>query len=202
MTELGSSYSLLENSVRADVSCYVSRTSDFIQGAYTVSASGSTVTYTYTPVNTEQVDARGVEGGLEFAFRGERVGGVNLTLQNVENGENESLPYMPQTRVNSWFSKSFEPLPDLVVNVSMDATYEGKHLEPWGSSQGPFLVVEEKLSVSLAGFTAFARLRNATNEYYPSRYIEFFPGWKGPDAVYYPMPSRNYDVGITVQLLD
>jgi vitamin B12 transporter len=200
MTELGSELSFFENSVRADVSCYVSRTSDFVQWTSEVSLPDFRVTY--TPLNTEQVDARGLEAGLGFAVGGKPLGGVNLTLQRVEDGKGESLPYMPQTRANFWFARGFEPLSDLVVNVSVDATYVDRHLEPLGSSQGPFLTMEGKLSASLAGFTAFARLRNATNEYYPSRNLEFAPGQKGPQAIYYPMPGRNYDVGILLRLLN
>lgn len=200
MTELGSSFSLIENAVRVGASCYLSKTSDFVQWTSAVSAPDLTVTY--APLNTEEVEARGVEAGLGLAFRGEPVGGLNLTVQSVENGKGEPLPYMPQTRANLWLSKGFEPLPELIVNVNVDATYEGRHREPLGSSQRPFFVMEERLSVSLAGFTAFARLRNATDEYYPSRNLEFAPGQKGPDAIYYPMPGRNYDVGILLRLLD
>jgi outer membrane cobalamin receptor len=200
MTEIGSDFSLFKNSARAGVSCYVSRTSDFIQ--WTSSVSLPDLTVAYMPLNTEQVVAGGVEAGLGFAVGNEPLGGVNLTLQKVENGRGESLPYMPQTRANFWLSKGVEPLPDLVVNMSIDGTYVGKHLEPLGSSQGPFLIMEGKLSATLAGFTAFARLRNATNEYYPSRNLEFAPGQKGPEAIYYSMPGRNYDVGILLQLLD
>jgi len=200
MTELGSDLFFLKNSIRAGVSCYVSRTSDFVQWASAVSLPDFTITY--IPLNTEQVNARGLEAGLGFAVGGEPLGGINLTVQRVENGKGESLPYMPQTRANFWFSRGLEPLPDLVVNVSVDATYVGKRLEPLGSSQGPFLTMEGRLSASLAGFTAFARLRNVTNEYYPSRNLEFAPGQKGPEAIYYPMPGRNYDVGILLRLLN
>jgi vitamin B12 transporter len=200
MTELGSELSFFNNSVHADASCYVSKTSDFVQ--WTSEASLPDLSVTYIPLNTAQVNARGLEAGLDFAVGGEPLGGVNLTLQRVEDGQGESLPYMPQTRANLWFSRGFEPLPDLVVNASIDATYVGKRLEPLGSSQGSFLTMEGKLSASLAGFTAFARLRNATNEYFPSRNLEFAPGQKGPQAFYYPMPGRNYDVGILVRLLD
>jgi len=202
MTELGSNFSFLRNSVHAGVSSFVSRTTNFVSWTSVVSMTETDSTVTYIPLNTEQVVAGGLEASVGLAFHGEPVGGANITLQRVENGNGESLPYMPQTRANFWLSKSFEPLPDLVFKLNIQATYEGEHREPMGSLQGPFFITEGKVSASLAGFTAFARLKNATKEYYPSRNLEFAPGQSGPQAVYYPMPGRNYDVGIMVQLLD
>lgn len=202
MTELGSSFSFLKNSVHAGVSTFVTRTTNFVSWTSVISMSETDSAVTYIPLNIEQVVAGGLEAGVGFALHGESVGGVNVTLQRVENGKGEALPYMPQTRANLWLSKGFEPFPDLIVKLDIQATYEGENREPMGFSQGPFFITEGKISASLAGFTAFARLKNATNEYYPSRNLEFAPGQSGPRAVYYPMPARNYDMGIMVQLLD
>jgi hypothetical protein len=52
----------------------------------------------------------------------------------------------------------------------------------------------------VAGFTAFARLKNATDEKYPSRSLLALE--EGRAASYYPMPERSYEVGILWRLLD
>jgi len=202
MTELGSSFSFLRNSVRTGATMFAVRTTDFVSWTSVVSIAGTDSTITYVPLNTDEVTAGGLEASLDLAFRGESIFGGNVTVQRVENQKGETLPYMPGTRINLWFSKGFEPLRDLRFKLDVRATYEGKQFEPFGFRQGPFFITEGGLSASIAGFTAFARLKNATNESYPSRNLQFAPGQRGPEPVYYQMPGRNYDVGILVRLLD
>ena len=199
MGEVGSRFNLLNGVVRGGATCFASRTEDYIEWTSSVSFSDSTSTF--RPENTEQVDARGAELALEFARKGRALAGANLTLQKVEDQTGAKLPYMPESRLNLWFSHGVEPFPELEVELRVDATHVGKCIEPnFGSSQGPFFLMEGKLSGTVAGFTAFVRLRNATDEDYPSRFPR--PPERGEPFSYYPMPGRNYEIGILWRLLD
>ncbi len=199
MGEVGSRFSLLGDHVRGSATCFAARTEDYIQWESSVSSSDLAVTF--EPVNTEQVDAIGAELAVDVASRGIPVAGMNLTLQRVEDAGGTPLPYMPESRLNLWFERRFEPLPELEMSLSLDATLIGKHTESMGSTVGPFFILEEKLSGSIAGFTAFIRLRNATDETYPSRYLKS-PASEGKPASYFPMPGRGYEFGILWTLLD
>jgi outer membrane receptor for ferrienterochelin and colicin len=196
MGELGSRFSLLGGAIRGSATCYASRTEDFIEWGFSVNTSDSTVTYC-EPVNVEQVDALGAELTLDFARGGESLARLNVSLQNVEDQDGVAVPYMPRSRCNLWLARSIEPFPELTMTLSVDATYLGECTEPGNSRQGPFFLVEQKLSGSIAGFTAFVRLRNVTDEVYPSRYPK--PGEPG---VYFPMPGRTYEIGFLWKLVD
>jgi outer membrane cobalamin receptor len=198
MGELGSRFNFLGGFVRGGATCFASRTEDYIQWVSSVSFADQTVTF--TPANTAQVDARGAELAVDFSRKGMPLVGANLTLQRVEDQTGAKLPYMPESRLNLWYSQSVEPFPELEVNLRVDATSVGKSVEPLGSSQGSFFLVEGKLSGTMAGFTAFARLRNATDAEYPSRSLRLLE--EGQPARYYPMPGRNYEIGLLWKLLD
>ncbi|MBN1503444.1 MAG: TonB-dependent receptor [Candidatus Eisenbacteria bacterium] len=198
MGEVGSRFSVLNDFLRGGATCYASRTEDYIEWAQSVSFSDSTVTY--RPENSDQVDAVGAEMCLEVARKGKSVAGANLTLQSVEDAADARLPYMPESRLNLWFTHGVEPYPELEVELAVDAAHVGTCAEPFGSTQGPYFLLEGRLSASLAGFTAFARLRNASDEEYPSRSLMSLE--EGRSAAYYPMPGRSYEVGILWRLLD
>ncbi|KPJ60796.1 MAG: hypothetical protein AMJ46_04830 [Latescibacteria bacterium DG_63] len=207
MVELGSDFSSRGALIRGGLTGFLSRTSDFIEWTSVESVADSMTTY--MPLNVEQVDVRGVEGSLVLASRGEPVAGANVTLQRVEEKTGELLPYMPEFRGNLWFSRSFEPLPGLTVNFRLDATYLGKYLEPTGLSEeprlwseGPFFLLEERLSASVAGFTAYVCFHNMTDEDYPSRYLESPYTQQRGRPLYYPMPGRQYEVGMLWRLVD
>ena len=198
MGEVGSRFSVLNDLLRGGATCFASRTEDYIEWTSAVSFSDSTVTY--RPENADQVDALGAELCLEVSRKGRPVAGANLTLQKVEDDDGVKVPYMPESRLNLWFAHGVEPFPELKVELAVDATHVGTCAEPLGSTQGPYFLLEGRLSASLSGFTAFARLRNATNEEYPSRSLMALEA--GRPASYYPMPERNYEIGILWRLLD
>ena len=196
--ELGSRFTVLNGLLRGGATFYASRTEDYIAWVSSESDSGSTITY--RPENTNQVVALGAELALEAFRKGKPVAGANLTLQKVEDEAGVKVPYMPESRLTLSFTHGVEPFPEFEVELSVDATHVGTCTEPLGSSQGPYFLLEGRLSGSVAGFTAFVRLRNATDEEYPSRSLMALE--EGRPASYYPMPERNYEIGILWRLLD
>ncbi|UCF78715.1 MAG: TonB-dependent receptor [Candidatus Eiseniibacteriota bacterium] len=207
MVELGSDFAVRNGALRGGLAAFLSGTSDFIEWSSVESEADSMTTY--TPLNLEEVNVRGVEGHVVVTSDGEDVACLNVTLQRVERETAELLPYMPELRVNSWFTRSLEPFPELFVTFRLDATYVGEYLEPTGISEpplfwseGPFFLLEERLSASVAGFTAYLRVRNMTDEQYPSRYLESPYTEALGRPVYYPMPGRQYEIGMTWRLVD
>jgi outer membrane cobalamin receptor len=207
MVELGSNFSAGGELFRGGFTGFLSRTTDFIDWSSVESIADSMTTY--KPMNLERVDVRGIEGSLEVRSDGRPLAGLNVTLQRVEQKTGELLPYMPEYRGNVWFSRSFEPLPELTMSFRLDATYLGEYLEPTGLSEaplfwseGPFFLLEERLSASIAGFTAYLRFRNMTDEDYPSRYLESPYTQERGRPLYYPMPGRDFEVGMTWRLVD
>jgi len=198
MGEVGSRMNFLNGILRGGATCYASRTEDYIEWVSTVSDSGKTITY--RPENSDQVDAVGAELALEASKAGWPAAGVNLSLQRVEDKEGVKVPYMPASRLNLSLAYGVEPFPDLKIELAADATHVGTYTEPLGSSQGPYFLLEGRLSGSLSGFTAFVRLRNATDTEYPSRSLMSLE--EGRPAAYYPMQGRNYEIGILWKLLD
>ena len=198
MGEVGSRLSFLNGILRGGATCYASRTENYIEWTSLPSDSGSTITY--RPENRDQVDALGAELALEAVRKGKSVAGANLTLQRVEDKAGVKVPYMPESRLNLWLAHGVEPFPELEIELAVDATHVGTYAEPLGSSQGPYFLLEGRLSGSISGFTAFVRLRNATDEEYPSRSLKSLE--EGRPAAYYPMPERNYEIGILWRLLD
>ncbi len=207
MVELGSDFSGGGGSLSGGFTGFLSSTEDFIEWS-SVESAGDSVT-TYKPMNLDRVDVRGIEGNIEVRRRGEPLAGLNVTVQRVEQETGELLPYMPEFRGNVWFSRSFEPLPELTMTFRLDATYVGEYLEPTGLSEapllwseGPFFFLEEGLYASMAGFTAYVRFRNITDEEYPSRYLESPYNEERGRPLYYSMPGREYELGMMWRLLD